>query len=394
MKKLKSRLKKSAKKVVASLTMVSLFVVSFLGMTVVTTQEVVAMPAPAQECDAEVDVVLVIDKSFSMFFEGKIEAAKEAATKFVGYMGLNDQTGLVSYNSEDTATLDKALSNNHLLTKQKIDELTVGGGTNMGPAIYEVNQELTSVRANPDAKKIAILLADGDTFNESYVRAQADLSALAGIRFFTIGLGSNIDPSLLQYIAGVTGGAYYYAPTPAELDGIYQEIRYRTCQETKISACKYGTDSNGNNQSIESGWDFTLSGNGYLQTQATDQSGCTTFTNLSPGSYVLSEGNNPGIYEQTYPTDNNGTHVIDLLEGEHLTRDFGNYFPRCGNGTTDLSIGEECDDGENVDGDGCSHDCKIEEPDSVTIVATKIVCDNEESLPNWGDGTFGPITET
>ena len=33
---------------------------------------------------------------------------------------------------------------------------------------------------------------------------------------------------------------------------------------------------------------------------------------------------------------------------------------RCGDGTLDIEFGEECDDGNNVNGDGCSRNCEIE----------------------------------
>ena len=39
----------------------------------------------------------------------------------------------------------------------------------------------------------------------------------------------------------------------------------------------------------------------------------------------------------------------------------GKFNPNnCGNGHIEWATGEECDDGNNVDGDMCSHDCKIE----------------------------------
>ena len=34
----------------------------------------------------------------------------------------------------------------------------------------------------------------------------------------------------------------------------------------------------------------------------------------------------------------------------------------CGDGTTDTEFGEECDDGNTVNGDGCSEFCALEEP--------------------------------
>ena len=61
----------------------------------------------------------------------------------------------------------------------------------------------------------------------------------------------------------------------------------------------------------------------------------------------------------------------------------------CGDGN--LDEGEECDDGNAEDGDGCSSNCEIE---PLTIVAHKIVCDDEADLPNWGEGGPGITEET
>ena len=32
----------------------------------------------------------------------------------------------------------------------------------------------------------------------------------------------------------------------------------------------------------------------------------------------------------------------------------------CGNGNVQLDLHEQCDDGNKLDGDGCSHQCKLE----------------------------------
>ncbi len=57
-------------------------------------------------------------------------------------------------------------------------------------------------------------------------------------------------------------------------------------------------------------------------------------------------------------------------------------FEDCGDG--DLDPGEECDDGNNEDDDGCSASCTEEESDEIAINSYKVVCEKEEYLPNWG----------
>ena len=48
--------------------------------------------------------------------------------------------------------------------------------------------------------------------------------AQSGTIFFTIGLGAEVNTSFLQNIAARTGGKYYFAPSAADLDQIYQQI--------------------------------------------------------------------------------------------------------------------------------------------------------------------------
>lgn len=62
----------------------------------------------------------------------------------------------------------------------------------------------------------------------------------------------------------------------------------------------------------------------------------------------------------------------------------------CGNGQVDLT--EQCDDGNTLNGDGCSSLCEIETVE-IEVVAHKILCTSEEDLPNWGGGAPN-ITET
>ena len=53
-----------------------------------------------------------------------------------------------------------------------------------------------------------------------------------------------------------------------------------------------------------------------------------------------------------------------------------------GNGKIDLSNNEQCDDGNEVDGDGWSKNCKVEGGYKCeTLPDNTILC-----YPNWGDG--------
>jgi hypothetical protein len=57
---------------------------------------------------------------------------------------------------------------------------------------------------------------------------QAAAAKAAGITVYTIGLGNGAIPCVLQAIATAGGGAYYQAPTPADLNGAFVSIAEQT----------------------------------------------------------------------------------------------------------------------------------------------------------------------
>ncbi len=60
-----------------------------------------------------------------------------------------------------------------------------------------------------------------------------------------------------------------------------------------------------------------------------------------------------------------------------------------GNGRLTREIGEECDDGNLIDGDGCSHDMLIEPPLWGT---SEWICDGRSptTCDRWGNGILSP----
>lgn len=87
-----------------------------------------------------------------------------------------------------------------------------------------------------------------------------------------------------------------------------------------ITACKY-EDSDGLQEGGDltpvNGWDFTLG----QTTQNTGESNCTTFSNLTPGEYEVSEGSLEGWF---IADDSAGTRSVTLTDFDQ-TIDFANY---------------------------------------------------------------------
>jgi predicted ribosomally synthesized peptide with SipW-like signal peptide len=188
-------------------------------------------------CEFHLDVMMVMDRSGSMGYDipTRLSQAKTAANTFLGILGTGDQSGLVSYAT--TASLNKILSNNHVATQAQVSSLVALGSTNIGDAINLANGQLT----NPSVEQIEILLTDGkanrphgpgygeDPADVTYALTKASAAAAAGIKIYTIGLGTDINATMLQTIASTTGGQYYFAPTAGDLDAIFQLLKLNAC---------------------------------------------------------------------------------------------------------------------------------------------------------------------
>ena len=301
------------------------------------------------ECKNNIDVVIVMDTSGSMGYEipTRLSRAKTAANDFINNLLSSDQSALVSYST--TAALKKSLSNNHSLTKTAINNLTASGATNIGDAIKIANAELTGGNANPEAAKVEILLTDGKAnkpngpgFGEwpadvAYAKAKADEAVLKGIKIFTIGLGSDVNTSMLEYIASTTGAQYYFAPTSVDLKKIFESITSTFCAKGSISGCKYNDSNNDGDITGEEtlpGWNIVLSGDTQT-TRITGEDGCYKFNNLLPGQYILSEAlAQDKEFVQTYPASL--IYNITLTKGQNAANyDFGNHIAEC---TTDIDV--------------------------------------------------------
>ena len=86
-------------------------------------------------------------------------------------------------------------------------------------------QELASERHIVENNKVIILLTDGLPFGTTAeaVLAVADQAKAEGISIYTIGLGGDVDPHLLQQVA-TDPGKYYFAPQATDLEAIYEQI--------------------------------------------------------------------------------------------------------------------------------------------------------------------------
>lgn len=187
------------------------------------------------ERDIPVDIVLIVDASTSMLSltqggRPRIEAAQEGAHGFVARMRRADNVAVVAFN--DKATLMSGLTGDRAQLEAAIDAIETAPFTRIDLALDAARVELSSERARPEAKKVVLLMTDGQPTNTTpaQVRAAGDRAReLATV--FVIGVGGDIDRELMVDVAG--GASQYYAVDDAEALGkIYGLIAERTVCES------------------------------------------------------------------------------------------------------------------------------------------------------------------
>lgn len=186
-----------------------------------------------------VTAILIIDKSGSMDYAGKMEAAREAAIAFVKLMRPGDATGVIAFDTQ--VTIVQSLSGDQEALIAAIESIETGSDT----ALYDALHEATAMLEPVSGRKAIIAVTDG--MNTAGTHAFEETLALVGeesISVYTIGLGdpsqgtgayAGIDEDTLQAIAERSNGTYQFAPDPQDLGDMYETLSYRLQNEYKLT---------------------------------------------------------------------------------------------------------------------------------------------------------------
>jgi Ca-activated chloride channel family protein len=161
-------------------------------------------------------LALVIDCSGSMSGQ-KIELAKDAAKATADLLGPDDSLGVVGFSGEPERVLRLQSAKNRLRIDQSIARLTAQGGTAIFPALDMAFQDLLTVSARV---KHVILLTDGQT-QESGIPELVQAMRAEGITVSSVGLGSDVNRSLLQQAANLGAGRAYFTNDAANVPRIF-----------------------------------------------------------------------------------------------------------------------------------------------------------------------------
>ncbi|MBW6479674.1 MAG: VWA domain-containing protein [Bacteroidales bacterium] len=211
-----------------------------------------------------IDIVVALDISGSMLAEdfkpNRMEAAKETAIEFVN-MRPGDRIGLTIFSGESFTMVP--LTTDHELLKDMLRSVQTGmveDGTAIGDGLATA---INRLRESDAISKVIILLTDG--INNTGVidpLTAAEIAQIYNIRVYTVGVGSSgpvpypfqtpfgvqyrdveipVDEPLLQEMAEMTGGLYFWADNQAALSEIYSEIDQ--LERSKIDVIEFARKS-------------------------------------------------------------------------------------------------------------------------------------------------------
>lgn len=166
-------------------------------------------------------VVLAIDISGSMAGT-PLARAKEAAEVFVELLEPQDTVGLVTF--DHNVYVDVPLTDDHEAVIDVIRGLEYKGDTALYQAIIDSSELLSDVK---EGRRVVVVLTDGrnDKANSTATEMDAVTAAnRARAMVITVGLGNQINTTVLDGIASETGGRFFYAPTPGDLNDVYELI--------------------------------------------------------------------------------------------------------------------------------------------------------------------------
>jgi uncharacterized protein YegL len=196
-----------------------------------------AAVCPPQVSSVPNDVVLVIDRSASMYDLGsdKMTALKAAANDFIDRVDLGQaRVGIVQF--DDTAQVIQELTGDRDQLRQAIANITPGGTTAIDLGVEFAVRELTSARARQGVQPVIVLMTDGNQTSDLGMPADASPPVTKareaqsrGIRVITIGLGQDAAQDILQLMVAQPGD-YYFAPTPDQLAQVYANVAQSVVQ--------------------------------------------------------------------------------------------------------------------------------------------------------------------
>lgn len=195
------------------------------------------------------DLMLAVDISGSMQerdmlvgnkYVDRISAVKAVVSDFVDKRA-SDRLGLILFGQQ--GYLQTPLTHDSQTVRQQLNEAQIGFAGNATAIGDTIGLAIKRLRDRPAESRVLILLTDGANSAGTEPLKAADIAAEANIRIHTVGVGAEVkygrdffgrtrtsnpsadlDETTLKAISDKTGGQYFRARDPQELEQIYIQI--------------------------------------------------------------------------------------------------------------------------------------------------------------------------
>lgn len=203
--------------------------VALPGEQMTVTINISVMGAPGGS--GIVDAVLVLDRTGSMTGQ-KFADMRVASKSFIdSFKGGNDRIEIITFSEQATIRKNFTFADNATgkpELKAAIDSIPAPIGlTNLFEALNKSALEMID-KGRPESNRAIVFFTDGrptiGTSSESDFRALAEGVAATGACIHTIGLGNDVNATLLEAMAEAGNGLYFFAPTSADLEELFLEI--------------------------------------------------------------------------------------------------------------------------------------------------------------------------
>ena len=189
--------------------------------------------------DDPLSLVVAMDISGSMKGE-PLQKAKGAAANFISRFDPADEVSLIKFDDRIKVVHDFTADKEAVIAA--VNGLRTRGDT----ALYDVVARSVAQMADRAGRRAVIILTDGrDTASVKHsLSSCVKVANAAGVPLFVIGLDSQqFTPQVMEELATATGGEYLFAPSPDDLDSLYQKIRGQLQNQYRIEfASQHGPD--------------------------------------------------------------------------------------------------------------------------------------------------------
>jgi VWFA-related protein len=184
--------------------------------------DVLEFSSPVSKTVKPASVVLVVDRSYSMRQEERIDRLKEAVDRFLQTQPEGSQIAVVAFSNE--VRLICEFTTDREKVHHAVQQLWATGTTRFYDAVAEALELLSTVQG----RRAVVAMTDGDDTSSQFASLESviEQARQAGLPVHTVGVGSEeeIKGDALRLIARETRGEYFRAENAESLKTIYEEI--------------------------------------------------------------------------------------------------------------------------------------------------------------------------